>query len=201
MRKSGHAVLSIGIVSLFILSFTYQNESVPADIVSPASTTEEVKWLSWEEASALADDKEKKFVVDIYTDWCGWCKKMDANTFQEPHIAKYINENYHAVKFNAEQKQELTYKGKTLKFINKGRRGYHELAAELTLGRLGYPTIVFLDEDMNVIQAINGYKGPDDFEKIMTYFAEDFHKKMPWDKYQRSYTPLKKDSPVKADGN
>jgi thioredoxin-related protein len=200
MRKSGHAVLSVGIISLFILSFTYQNESVPAVIDSPDPAIQQVEWLTWEEASALAKDGEKKFVVDIYTDWCGWCKKMDANTFQQPHIAKYINEKYHAVKFNAEQKKELTYKGKTLKFVDKGRRGYHELAAELTLGRLGYPTIVFLDEDMNVIQAINGYKGPDDFEKIMTYFAEDYHKKMPWDKYQRTYTPLQKKSTAETDG-
>ena len=171
------------IAGLLIASFSFA-DPLPA----PASLANDpVKWLSWEEAASQPNEENRKYMVDLYTDWCGWCKKMDAATFQQDYISKYINEHYHAVKFNAEMKDDIEYKGETLSFVANGRRGYHELAAKLTSGRLGYPTIVFLDENMEVIQAIPGFKGPEDFEKILTYFAEDYHKKMSWDKYVGSY--------------
>jgi thioredoxin-related protein len=189
MRKSGLLLSSVIILlAASTLSFVLPlHKPVPPAV---QSENELIQWLTWEEAIQKSQTEKKKIVVDIYTDWCGWCKRLDANTFQQEHIARYINEHYYAVKFNAEQRKDIEFKGKTYKFLDQGRRGYHELAAEITRGRLGYPTIVFLDEDLEVIQAINGYKGPEDFEKIMTYFAKDYYKKMPWDAYQKSYTPM-----------
>lgn len=91
-----------------------------------------------------SDEKDKKkIVVDIYTDWCGWCKRMDASTFQDPKVIKAINKNFYAVKFNAEQKEDINFKSKVYQFVPQGNRGYHSLAAEITQGRLSYPTFVF----------------------------------------------------------
>ncbi|MEL6989660.1 MAG: DUF255 domain-containing protein, partial [Bacteroidota bacterium] len=135
-----------------------------------------VKWLSWEEAIEKSKIQKKKIFVDIYTDWCGWCKKMDKATFQQAEIAEYLNEHYYAVKFNAEQRGNIELKDKIYKFISAGRNGYHELAFNLTRGRLSYPTIVFLDEEMNLIQPIPGFQNAQNFELIMTYFSEDHHK-------------------------
>ena len=113
-----------------------------------------VQWLTIEEAVAKMEVEKRKIFIDMYTDWCGWCKKMDKATFEQPHIATYLNENYYPVKFNAEFKEEISYNGKTYKFIKSGRRGYHELAAELSksLGRLSFPTIIFVDSDLTVLQ-------------------------------------------------
>ena len=60
-----------------------------------------VNWLTFEQASALAKTKPKKMLIDVYTDWCGWCKKMDATTFANPKIAAYVNQYFYAVKFNS----------------------------------------------------------------------------------------------------
>ena len=193
MKKSGFLFSSLTLL-LAALAISF----IPP-VLKPAqpaiqSENERINWLSWEEAIEKSQTEQKKIVVDIYTDWCGWCKRLDANTFQKEYIARYINEHYYAVKFNAEQRQEIEFKGKIYKFLDQGRRGYHELAAEITRGRLGYPTIVFLNEELEVIQAINGYKGPEDFEKIMTYFAQDYYKKMPWDTYQKTYKPMNQPS-------
>ena len=161
-----------------------------------------INWLSWEEAIELSKDNKKKFFVDVYTNWCGWCKKMDVATFQKSHIAQYVNENYYAVKFNAEQKEEIQFKEKLYKFVSQGRRGYHELAAAITKGRLSYPTIVFLDEDLNVIQPIPGFQDAKSFEQIMTYFAGNYYQNTPWRKYTQNYvSTLEKDAkkvPVKT---
>lgn len=146
-----------------------------------------IQWLSWEQGMKKSEKDPKKFIVDLYTDWCGWCKKMDATTFQDPFIAQYVNENYIAIKFNAEQKEAIIFRNVEYAFTKGARRGYHALAAQMTNGQLRYPTIVFLDENAEVIQAIPGFQDEMTLEKILTYFAEDHHKRTPWSSYQRLY--------------
>ena len=146
-----------------------------------------IKWFTWEEGIAKSKAENKKIIADLYTEWCGWCKKMDATTFHDAFIVDYINKYYVAIKFDAEQKEDIIFKGKEYKFTKGGRRGYHALAAEITNGQLRYPTIVFLDEKAEVIQAIPGFQNVEILEKILTYFAEDYHKSMPWSSYERQY--------------
>ena len=153
---------------------------------------EKINWMSWEEAVKKSEVESRKIFVDIYTDWCTWCKRMDKATFQDPAVAKYMNENYYAVKFDAEQKNTILFREREYKYIKNGRRGYNQLAAELTQGRLSYPTIVFLDENINIIQPIPGFRAKKEFEMMMTFFAEDFFKNTPWQTYVKSYTPLAK---------
>lgn len=149
-----------------------------------------INWLTWEEALERSKTEPRKIFVDIYTDWCGWCKKMDKNTFQQAYIAKYVNENFYAVKFNAEQETEIEFKDKVYKFVDQAPRGYHELAFAITQGQLSYPTIVFLDEQLEVIQSIPGYRSPEEFEMIMTYFGKNKYKDTPWTIYQKMYEPM-----------
>jgi thioredoxin-related protein len=151
-----------------------------------------IQWITWEQALEKSKTHPRKIMVDLYTDWCGWCKRMDASVFHNNAIVNYVNQNYYAIKFNAEQKEEITFKGKTYRFVKQGMKGYHELAAEITRGRLSYPTIIFLDEKLEVIQPIPGYKEPLEFEQIITYFGRNEHQKTPWDVYQRNYVPLSK---------
>ncbi len=146
-----------------------------------------VEWLTWEQAMEKSKTEKRKIFVDVYTEWCGWCRKMEASTFKDPVIANYINNNFYAVKFDAEQKESIEFNGKEYKFVKSGKRGYHELAAWMTNGKLGYPTVVFINENQKVIQPIPGYLPAEKFEPIMTYFGGDHYKKTPWDIYQKKY--------------
>lgn len=166
---------------LFITTFTFSGI---------AQDSKAINWLTWEEAVEASKVEKRKFFVDVYTEWCSWCKKMDASTFQDSGIIAYVNKNYYAIKFDAEQKTDIQLKDKIYKFNRSGRRGYHQLAAEITRGRLSYPTIVFLDEEMNLIQPIPGYRDVKSFEMVMKYFAEDHHTTIPWQKYTRNYNVL-----------
>jgi len=118
---------------------------------------------------------------------------MDKETYSNKEIAQYINDNYYAVKFNAETRASIEFKGKKYSYKSGGKRGYNELAAELTGGRLGYPTTVILDEQLNVIQSIAGYQKPLNFEQIISYFGGNFHQKMSWNKFKANFKPLPKD--------
>ncbi|WP_461065116.1 thioredoxin family protein [Spirosoma horti] len=143
-----------------------------------------IKWLTIQEAYALTQKKPKKFVVDVYTDWCGWCKVMDRETFSKPAIVDYVNQNYYAVRFNAEQTGDVTLGNQTFKYISGGSRGVHELAAALLKNQMSYPTTVFLDEKFNLIQPIPGYLEPRTFHQIITYFGKNYHQKEPFDQYK-----------------
>src|SRR5690606_16504737 len=94
-----------------------------------AQNEAKLQWYSMEEAVKLNEKNPKKFFIDVYTDWCGWCKVMDQRTFSHPVIASLINKYYYPVKLNAEQKQDIVLGDKTYKFVAQGSRGYHELAA------------------------------------------------------------------------
>lgn len=149
------------------------------------SFAQEINWLTWDDAVALTQNEgnTKKVFVDVYTDWCGWCKKMDKDTFQNPEVAAYMQENYHMVKMDAEGKEPIEYNGKTFKFVPSGRRGYHELAAALMNGRMSYPTVVFLDEDLNMLSPVPGYQKVKPFMQIAKYFGEDIYKEQDWKTY------------------
>lgn len=186
MRKINFTILSV-LALIAFTSFSYKAETVK---VKKATFSDKIAWLTWDEAIEMNEKAPRKIVVDIYTEWCGWCKRMDASTFAQPEIADYINANYYAVKFDAEYKEDIIFKGIVYSYVANGTRGYHELAAEITGGMLSYPTTVFLDEEMSVIQAIKGFKDADSFEQIATYFGGNNHKKQPWESYQKTYKPI-----------
>ena len=146
-----------------------------------------VVWLSFEEAVEKSKSEKRMIFIDVYTDWCGWCKKMDATTFNEEKVAEYLNEYFYAVKFNAEQKEDIVFKDHTFKYVAQGRRGYHELAASLLQGKLSYPTVVFLDEDFNMIQPLPGYRDAKSFHPILEFFGKSKYKEMDWTAFQTSY--------------
>lgn len=146
---------------------------------------QDIQWISWEEAVQLSqtDAKPKKIFVDVYTDWCGWCKKMDKNTFQDPEVSQYMQDNFYMVRMDAEGKDPIEYQGKTFKFVPSGRRGYHELAAALLQGKMSYPTVVFLDEKVNMLSPVPGYQQVEPFMQIAKYFGDNIYKNKDWQSY------------------
>ena len=152
---------------------------------SYTAVAQEINWLSWEQAVTMSqsDENPKKIFIDVYTDWCGWCKKMDKDTFQNPEVALYMNQNFYMVKLDGEGKEPIEFRGKTYKYVPSGRRGYHELAAALLNGRLSYPTVVFMDEDLNLLSPVPGYQKPAPFLNIARYFGDNIYKEKDWQTY------------------
>ncbi len=141
-----------------------------------------IKWLTLEEAAAKSKTAPRKVFVDVYTDWCGWCKRMDKSTFSDPAVVDYVNKNFYAVKLDAEGKEPITINGKTYKYNAQYRT--HEAALALLNMKLGYPTTVYLDEKFGIISPVPGYLDAPTFRHLLTYFNEEHYKKKTFDEFK-----------------
>ena len=139
-----------------------------------------IQWISFKEALEKNKKEPRKIIMDINTEWCGWCKYMDKTTFTDLNVISYINTNYYAVKFDAESFDTIEYKGKkygpSQPYLGSGRKPTHNLAIALLQGQLSYPNIMYFDDSSNVITAIPGYKSAKDLQAFLIYFAENIYK-------------------------
>ena len=127
----------------------------------------ELAWLDIQTAGTAPNTDGKMYFIDVYTDWCGWCKTMDKKTFTDPEVIKKLNERFHAVKFNAEQRTAIEFNGKNYEWQVMGRNGVNALAIQLLEGNLSYPSFVVLDKFRNPVGVIRGFKEPADFLNIL----------------------------------
>ena len=143
----------------------------------------QTKWYTWEEAAELQKTAPRKIMVDVYTDWCGWCKKMDRETFDNPRVAKYLNEHFYPVKFDAEQRETIQYDGHDFIWQDAGRNGIHMLAYALLDGQMSYPTVVFLNEKMERVTISKGYKKADRMMNELRFIKEEAYTTMTLEKF------------------
>ncbi len=153
-----------------------------------AQETTKIKWYSIEEAVKLNKKHQKKFFVDCYTDWCGWCKKMDAGTFTDPIIVEYMNKNFWPVKLDAETQDTIVVNDQTFVSTNPGgKRASHQLAVALLNGKMSYPSFVFLDDEVKLITVLPGFNPPEKLEPVLHYIAEGKYKDIAYDQYLNTF--------------
>jgi thioredoxin-related protein len=128
----------------------------------------EVRWISLADAQALSKNDHKKILVDIYTDWCEFCKKLEEQVYPDSLVRESIYEYYHAVKLDAESDEVIEFNGETLSKKQFAKK----------LGVRSYPTILFIDTEGELILQINGYMPAEDFKNMLVYIGEEaYHKK------------------------
>lgn len=154
-----YLLLVVAVVSSFVVGLQSCVSDANAKVaVYDMEESDDLVWHQVNELSSLQQQKKKRVIIDVYTDWCKWCKVMDEKTFGDVHLAQYLAEQYHMVKLNAEDKSNIAFKGKSYSYIASGRKGYNELALELCQGSLSYPSLVILDEELEVLDVVKGYK-------------------------------------------
>lgn len=145
-----------------------------------------VKWYTIEEAEKLSKTNPRPMIIDAYTDWCSWCKKLDQDTFSNSVIAEILNTKYYPVKFDAEGKYPVTFQG--TKYINDGKSGRtHQLTNALITGQGGYPNMVFINDKLQLLTNVPGYREPKEMEPLLMFFAEKAYEKQDFQAYQKAF--------------
>lgn len=132
-----------------------------------------VEWLTFEEAQAKNKSFSKPLLIDIYTDWCGWCKTMMKSTYSNKDIAAYINQNFYPVKFNAETKDTIEYNGKIYKPLSKDPRTPHELTIKFLGQSLTYPSTLFVTNNFEYNLLTQGYYDETKIQPLLVFMVEN----------------------------
>ena len=136
--------------------------------------------MSLDEVREAQKTNPKNVLIDVYTNWCGPCKLMDRNTFSNTDIIRIINENYYAVKFNAEGNDTVTFMDKVFTNPNfdstktQRRNSSHQFTQ--FLGVNAYPSTLFFDSEMNYLTPVRGYLNPKQIEIYLLLFKDDTYK-------------------------
>ncbi len=137
-----------------------------------------INWMTLEQAQEAQKKNPKKIFMNIYASWCRWCKLEDSLAFKNSEIVNYINSNFYPVKFNAETRSTVTYKGKQYNFIKDENYFVNELTPFLLNGKMSYPGAVILDESANVVSVRNGYTESGYLELVLNYYGSNSYKQM-----------------------
>ncbi|MBS1744417.1 MAG: thioredoxin fold domain-containing protein [Bacteroidetes bacterium] len=144
---------------------------------------EKINWISVAQLNEMYYSNPKPIVIDVYTDWCGWCKKMDKTTYEDNKLVAYVNEHYYAVRFNAESQEELQFNKKTYSY-NAARRS-NALADYLLFGQLEFPTTVFLPTIDAQPAPLAGYMKAKEMEAPLKYFGDGEYKNQTFTEYNK----------------
>ena len=118
-----------------------------------------VDWGHDYDAALTTAKKDKKLVmVDLYTDWCGWCKKLDKDTYSDKAVEAKLTKDFIAVKVNPEKSQR-------------------DAKLSRDFGTTGYPHIVFVDADGKKVSEIGGYLPAAQFLEQLNKISEKATKK------------------------
>ncbi len=146
-----------------------------------------IKWMTIEEAMAAQQKKPKKIFISFFATWCGWCRKEDAVTYKNREIAHYINQHFYPVKFNAETKTSVAFKGKTYEFIPDKKIFANAFATTMLNGKLSYPASVVLDETGTKIDIHQGYLDPISMEIALNFTGSNAYKKMKQAQFEEEF--------------
>ena len=149
----------------FFLSF-----SLALTLTNTVQGQESIQLMKFEEAIAANAKNPKMILVDVYTDWCGWCKKMDKDTFTDPRVIAHFQKNFYAVKLNAEDtNRKFPFMGKTFSEA--------EMAASMRVN--SYPNFVVIEPGLQNIAQLPGYREPEAFLAGLAELIEKAFKKTP----------------------
>ncbi len=162
-------VLSLQVFGADAIFFGNKLGPIPMNVSTPQAS---IEWLDMETAADRNKEQKKFFFIDIYTDWCGWCKKMDQSTFKDSAVVDYMNQHFYAVKMNAESKDPIAYKEVLYELKMYSGKGYNELAVNLLSGKMSFPSFVVLSKKEVKIGTIVGYQKPTELLLALKGYVE-----------------------------
>jgi len=145
--------------------------------LTPPARAAEVRWRKWNEGLSEAAATGRPVLVDVYTDWCGWCKRMDKDVYARDDVREYLAKNFVTVRLDAEATDATRYENKNFTSSSLAQR----------FRVSGYPTTIFLRANGEHLVNVPGYIEADRFKLMLRYFGEGaFDKGVSWEAFSKS---------------
>lgn len=145
-------------------------------VLATSAAAQGVAWRKWNAGLQSASSSGRPVLVDVYTDWCGWCKRMDKDVYARADVRDYLNAKFVTIKLNAESAEAATFEG----------RNYTARTLSSRLEVSGYPTTVFLRANGEKLVNVPGYLPPDRFLKLLRYIGDGhMDRGVSWDDYMK----------------
>ena len=144
-----------------------------------------MRWLTLAEAEKASGEVSRPVLIDLYTEWCGWCKVMDKKTYKNEKVISYLQEKFYSVKLDAETRKTVSWRGRDFAFNAQYKT--NEIALYLTGGQLSYPTTVIIPAPGEAPQPIPGFLEPKELELIVKYFGEGAYKSVSFPDFQKKF--------------
>jgi len=141
----------------------------------------ELTWQKFEDALNSAKQDDKTILVSFYTDWCGWCRKMDNETYTNDEVKNLLNKDFVTVKINPEKSGSID--------LPNGSISYQQLASEL--GVRSFPSTAFLTSELLLIDVVPGYYEPSNMKTLLNFMSDGLFKNLSFQDYQL-FTEAKK---------
>ena len=136
----------------------------------------ELKWTSWDQGLKTAAASKRPMLVDVYTDWCGWCRRMDHDVYSRDDVREYLSRHFVAVRLDAESPSAVSYDS----------RRYTESSLAARFRVSGYPTTIFLKCDGTHLVNVPGYVPAEKFMKLVRYIGDGHMERgESWEEYSR----------------
>jgi len=133
------------------------------------------KQKSFEEILKDAKKDKKKIVVNVYADWCKWCKKMDSDTFPDKEVQKELKRNFYFYRMDGESSDIIEYDG----------RKWTKAQLTQAFGIRGFPATIFLNYNSQPITVLPGYVDAKTFASILRYIGDNIYLKMNFDEFMK----------------
>ncbi|MEO7961036.1 MAG: DUF255 domain-containing protein [Ginsengibacter sp.] len=146
---------------------------------------DKLDWLEINLVSEKIQNESRPVIIDLYTNWCYWCKVMDKKTYSNKKVIDYINNHFYAVKLDAETKGVVKWKNKDYQYNNNYK--VNEFAMYVTSGQLSFPSTIIIPDMNSAPIAIAGFMEPKEIESILKYFGEGAYKKQNFQEYQSKF--------------
>src|SRR5690606_4765880 len=156
---------------LIILAFVLSNLSMSSAQVD--TSTSKINWMTWEQAVTACLINPKPVVVYFYTESCPECSKMDSVAFQDTIAHFYLNNEYYAVKMDAQLRDTIIYKRRYLVYreYKDLNAGYHDLAAGMLEHNFSFPAFVVFNRNLERLRNVNGYFNATLFNNFLDYYS------------------------------
>jgi len=168
MMRKRILILALSSLAVIVFAFATLTQGIEGN-----GKKNEITWQTFDKGVELAKKEKKMLVLDIYTDWCHWCKVMDKDTYGNPDVVKYAQENLVMAKLNAETDEKFKFK--------EGNYSGRQLS--IMFGVEGFPSTIFLNSEGELITSISSFIPADRFIMMLKYLDGNWYEKMKFDEF------------------